>query len=490
MSPRLRSVSAILVAFAASLGVYVASLHGDVGFWDTGDLQTVPYILGIPYPTGFPGYVLLGWLWTHIFPFGNVAWRLNVFAALACAATAGAVVALLLTLGTGEIIAVAAAAVYAFGAVPWSHATYVDVHPIAFAAVAWSAVFAARWQRRGNWHDAIVSIVAAAVALACDNTTALALPGLLMIAWSRRPPLLPSLQLTALAFACVLAVYAYLPLRSAAVTAARADPTLALGLAPGRPFWDDGHPSSPAAFFRVVAGTDFSPHRALSMFLARDTIHGVAADFVPDELRDLGDIVPWLAVFGGVMLWWRQPLVLGGLLLFGLIPLLFGTAYPVESETTRYYLGAYFAIVAFAAYGANVVWAGLFGVQRVAGGAVALLALGFLLSADALAGTAFFDEAKNVDGTAWIARVVAQTPANAIVVAPWTYATPLAYGAYVEHALGTRIVLTGKAYEFQSHYRVWMRDHAIVIVSDEARTFAGYRVNELDSGSPHLYALR
>ena len=65
--------AAILAAFVAPLGLYLASLRGSVSFWDTADLQTVPYILGIPYPTGFPGYVLAGWLWSHLFVLGPVA---------------------------------------------------------------------------------------------------------------------------------------------------------------------------------------------------------------------------------------------------------------------------------------------------------------------------------------------------------------------------------------------------------------------------------
>ena len=117
------------------LGVYLASLRGDVSFWDTADLQTVPYILGIPYPTGFPGYVLLGWLWSHGFAIGSVAWRLNVLAAVASAGTAAAVAALLISLGTATAIGFAAALAYA------AAATWLPAGIVAFGAgvavVAW-----------------------------------------------------------------------------------------------------------------------------------------------------------------------------------------------------------------------------------------------------------------------------------------------------------------------------------------------------------------
>jgi hypothetical protein len=85
---------------------------------------------------------------------------------------------------------------------------------------------------------------------------------------------------------------------------------------------------------------------------------------------------------------------------------------------------------------------------------------------------------------------VRATPARAIVVAPWTYATTLAYGAYVLHALGDRIVVTADAREYQNRYRDWLPARAVVIVSDDPLTFKGFRARELDTGSPHLYALR
>jgi len=490
LSPRLRSTSAILVAFAVPLGVYLASLRGDVSFWDTADLQTVPYILGIPYPTGFPGYVLLGWIWSHAFAVGSVAWRLNVFGAIASAGTAAAIAALLITLGAATAIAFGAALTYALAGIPWTHATYVDVHPIGFCAIAWATVYAVRWTRSMIWFDAVACVVATALALACDNSTALMLPGLALIAFSRRPPLLRAALLAGAGAIAVIAVYAYLPLRSAAVTAAHIDPTLALGLPAGRPFWDDGHPASWAGFARVVTGSDFSPHKAVAGMLSPHAIHEVVASFAPLAAHDLGGLLPWLALFGAVMVWWRMPLVLAGALVLGLLPLLFAGAYPVESNATRYYLPAYFAIAVAAGYGVAVLDDGMRGTQRYAALAVIGLAWVALLGGDFSNNTELFAQPATRDGREFIDRVVASTPPHAVVIAPWNYATTLAYGAYVLHALGDRIVLTAGSHQYVKRYRGWLAQRPIVVVSDDPDTWHGFHVHELDDGSPHLYALR
>jgi len=490
LSPRLRSTLTILVAFAVPLGVYLASLRGDVSFWDTADLQTVPYILGIPYPTGFPGFVLLGWLWSHAFAVGNVAWRLNVLGALASAGTAAALATLLIALGAATAIAFGAAVAYGLAGVPWMHATYVDAHPVGFCAVAWAIVYAVRWTRRARWFDATACALAMALALVCDNSTVLALPGLTLIVLARRPPLLRALGLAALGAALVIAVYAYLPLRSAAVTAARIDPTLALGLAPGRPFWDDGHPATWAGFARVVTGSDFAPHSALASMFTPLAVHSVVDDFAPLAAHDLGGLLPWLALFGAVLAWWRMPLVLAGTLLIGLLPVLFAGAYPVESEATRYYLPAYFAIAAGAGYGVAVLDAGMRGVSRYAALAVIVLAWAMLLDGNVGANAPLFAQPADRSGRDWIQRVARRTPAHAIVVAPWDYATTLAYGTYVLHALGDRTVLTADPHEYERRYRAWLVRRPIVVVSDDPLHVDGFQVRDLDAGSPHLYALR
>ena len=66
----------------------LAMLPG-VAYWDTGELQAVAPLLGTAHPTGFPTYVLLGWLASVVLqPFGEPAFRMNLLSGL-CLAVGG-----------------------------------------------------------------------------------------------------------------------------------------------------------------------------------------------------------------------------------------------------------------------------------------------------------------------------------------------------------------------------------------------------------------
>ncbi len=73
-----RRVPPIWLAAGASglicLFVYLLTLLPGVSFGDSAEFQRVPAELGIPHPTGFPVYVLLGKLFSLI-PLESIAWR-------------------------------------------------------------------------------------------------------------------------------------------------------------------------------------------------------------------------------------------------------------------------------------------------------------------------------------------------------------------------------------------------------------------------------
>jgi hypothetical protein len=85
-------VTDALIALVLGLGsgtLYVATCAPSVLFGDSGEFQFVPYILGIAHPTGYPLYLLLGWLWSHLLPMGDVAYRMNLFSVLWAALAVG-----------------------------------------------------------------------------------------------------------------------------------------------------------------------------------------------------------------------------------------------------------------------------------------------------------------------------------------------------------------------------------------------------------------
>src|SRR5438876_2633264 len=70
--------------------VYALGACPTIYVGDSGELVTAVHLLGIPHPTGYPLYVLLGKLWTLLLPAGSIAWRMSLFSAGCAAAACGA----------------------------------------------------------------------------------------------------------------------------------------------------------------------------------------------------------------------------------------------------------------------------------------------------------------------------------------------------------------------------------------------------------------
>ena len=75
-----------LTLFLAGFYAYASTLAPTVLEGDAALFQYTPYVLGVTYPTGYPLYILLGKLWLTLFPWGEIAWRMNLFSAFCSAA--------------------------------------------------------------------------------------------------------------------------------------------------------------------------------------------------------------------------------------------------------------------------------------------------------------------------------------------------------------------------------------------------------------------
>src|SRR6476620_7305625 len=63
--------------FAAALVLYLRTLAPSVMPGDYAEFQMAAAVLGVPHPTGYPLYIMLGKLFT-LLPFGDVAFRVNL----------------------------------------------------------------------------------------------------------------------------------------------------------------------------------------------------------------------------------------------------------------------------------------------------------------------------------------------------------------------------------------------------------------------------
>jgi hypothetical protein len=116
---------AILV-FVIMFAVYIRTLMpGTVG-GDAGELQYAGPLLALVHPTGQPLYVTLGYLWSHLIPFGSMAWRMNLLAAFSAAVGCAALTWLFARTYGNRIVAMATGLTLGFGGALWGQAILAD----------------------------------------------------------------------------------------------------------------------------------------------------------------------------------------------------------------------------------------------------------------------------------------------------------------------------------------------------------------------------
>jgi hypothetical protein len=451
------------VGFVA-LGGYLATLHGSVSFWDTGELETVPYMLGIAHPTACPSFVLLGWLFSHALPFGGVSQRIDAMCAVAVACSAALLYPTMRRLGVPALLALVCALGFAFAPIPWRDATRAEDHDLALLFRVLALFFGLRWSADGGERNLFLLALFAGLSCATHGLAVLLMPSLVLLLVARRRELRPrSFGVLAGGFLIGLLPFVYLPLRSAYVSAAGLDPTRALGLPPGRPFWDYDHPATLDGFFRLVTGADFDTRSAFAGFL------DVAAypRFVQAAALRVGGSFGWLGVFGTVLgvlvMASSRRLALWAVLVAGVLPIPYVESYGVESETDRYYLLPLWCAAVAIALGATALATWLSRERAWQALAATALAASFLWGASERRG--ILEQRSDPGASDYIAEIERVTPSGSIVVAEWAFATPLAYAAYVEHSFDDRIVVCGSPTQFISYYRDWLGRRPLYLVS-------------------------
>jgi hypothetical protein len=223
-----------LPVFILALGLYELTIAPTVItiFDDSLEFQLVTYLLGIAHPTGYPLYTLLGWLFTR-FPFGDVAYRVNLMSAVFGALTVSLVYLVGLELIAGgcqlgkeqrantrspwlEVPgALCGALTLAVSPVFWSQATIAEVYTLNAAFIAgmlWLLV------RQAKYPPPERSFLAPAflfgLSLTHHRTMLLMLPAIIYYLWPQfKVWRLQTWTKIIIALVAPLLLYLYIPLR-------------------------------------------------------------------------------------------------------------------------------------------------------------------------------------------------------------------------------------------------------------------------------------
>jgi hypothetical protein len=430
--------------FVASLVLYVPTLLPDVGTWDTAEFQAIGPVLGIAHPTGYPTYTLLAWVASVMLqPFGNEAYRADLLSALLLAAAA----ALLASATTGVTrrwpLGLLAGIVFAVTPIAWRLSTRADAHALHGFLAALLLVLLLAWRRRaeadpdraGRW--LVAAAVVFGLSLGNHALTLLLAPGIVAyvllvspgILWRRWRLVLACLAGAGLA---AIAVYAYLPLRSAM------DPPL-----------DYADPERWESFWYVVLGQQFQ-----GSFGPLPPLPDIAAMVWDELVRSLGSLailVPAGLVIGAG----RHPRVIVLTGLWFICTWFFALGYE-NAAIERYYLVPLMAASLWVALAADGAWDALRAVVirvragrasdtggrtpgpgRARGAEVALVTVLVVgLVGLALVGVPArqerMDASDETFGREWLDATLAALEPDAAVLSWWSFSTPLWYGRWVE----------------------------------------------------------
>src|SRR5207245_1274978 len=103
---------------------------------DPAEYQTILSVLGVAHPTGYPFYTLLGFLFAHLVPFGDAAYRANLFSAVAGAVAMAALYALLCELRVAPLIALLNVLAFSLTADVWTDATIAQTYALNLLLIA------------------------------------------------------------------------------------------------------------------------------------------------------------------------------------------------------------------------------------------------------------------------------------------------------------------------------------------------------------------
>ncbi|HEV8269032.1 MAG TPA: DUF2723 domain-containing protein, partial [Thermoanaerobaculia bacterium] len=341
-----RDRAVFFVLFAAVFAVYAVGACRTIYVGDSGELVTAVAVLGIPHPSGYPLYVLLGKLFCLLVPISSYAFRMSLFSAFFGALASSLLFLLARRARLSRPASVLSGLLLAFVPSFWAEANVQRVYTLNAFFVVVATFFAVKWHQERR--DGFLLAAFFACGLGATNHTYMAVYafglGLFVllsdleairalgraegwIQWGKRFA----------AFFAGLLPYLYLPVRS------RMNPPL-----------DWGNPETLEAFWRVVSRHDFWDRRWIR---GPVDLVPITADWLKGLFTESLGIGLLLAALGVVVAFRRKsPTLLFLLAMAG--NLLSMALHGSRSDIFiwhRYYIPSFVMLALLAGYGADAL---------------------------------------------------------------------------------------------------------------------------------------
>src|SRR4030042_1054435 len=219
--------------------VYLSTICPTVYLGDSGELIVAAFSLGIPHPSGYPLYALIGKLFCLI-PIGNIGFRMNLMSMFFILGTVCIVYSIIFKITSSTISSIFGAFTLAFTPLFWSQTVSTEVYPLHTFFVALLIMILIYWDEKKDFrYMALFAFIAGLSFLNHLQTIMLAPSVLFFLVVSDRKGFLNlrTFIILSILFLIALTVYIYLPIRTNAGAAIH---------------WGD--PNNLKNFFDVVSG--------------------------------------------------------------------------------------------------------------------------------------------------------------------------------------------------------------------------------------------
>ena len=186
---------------------YLLTLCPTVYVEGSGELIGASYLLGTAHPTGYPLFCLAGRLFAAIMPWGNPAYKINLFTAFSSACATGALSLFLRYVGCRTWVAGITAVTFGFSATFWSQAVIAEVYGLSLLAAVLTMGFGLVAATTQDRRFLLLLGWIMGLGLTCHLNQILVWPGVFFVLWWKWPGLRRLSWLQVYFLSCLVGAY-------------------------------------------------------------------------------------------------------------------------------------------------------------------------------------------------------------------------------------------------------------------------------------------